>query len=282
MNHSPYIPSHLVSQRKTRVATRAHHAFTLIELLVVIAIIAILASILFPVFAQAREKARQSTCLSNMRQIGLGLRMYSQDYDETYPLVNNDSWYTYDWVLLRSTEPYIKNKAVWSCPNFFTFGANNGPNGRPLNSTYDGWNDWHYQPDGSPENAYAGGVHGYFMFLTPQMWVGQDRTGSPAPSIYDYIGGWNRISPTQLLESDDETMYTKGAYFSNIPSEKGIIMTDYFYFDYARPNAKLIQFHNNVGTQNINRDGGDGGAANATNALWMDGHVKITHPLKYQ
>src|SRR5262249_15795329 len=60
-------------------------AFTLIELLVVIAIFAILAAILFPVFAQARAKARQAACLSNMKQIGLGLMMYAQDYDETLP-----------------------------------------------------------------------------------------------------------------------------------------------------------------------------------------------------
>ncbi len=59
--------------------------FTLIELLVVIAIIAILAAILFPVFAQAREKARQTTCTSNLKQIGTAFMMYVQDYDETYP-----------------------------------------------------------------------------------------------------------------------------------------------------------------------------------------------------
>ena len=58
-------------------------AFTLIELLVVIAIIAILSAILFPVFAQAREKARQATCTSNLNQIGLAWMMYIQDYDET-------------------------------------------------------------------------------------------------------------------------------------------------------------------------------------------------------
>jgi len=64
--------------------TRSRSGFTLIELLVVIAIIAILAAILFPVFAQAREKARQASCESNEKQIGLAITQYVQDYDETY------------------------------------------------------------------------------------------------------------------------------------------------------------------------------------------------------
>jgi prepilin-type N-terminal cleavage/methylation domain-containing protein/prepilin-type processing-associated H-X9-DG protein len=86
-------------------------AFTLIELLVVIAIIAILAAILFPVFAQAREKSRQATCTSNMKQMGLALLMYAGDYDETLPWSYNDraevpiaTWY-------QLCEPYVKSGA---------------------------------------------------------------------------------------------------------------------------------------------------------------------------
>ncbi|MEI6432143.1 MAG: DUF1559 domain-containing protein [bacterium] len=88
-------------------------AFTLIELLVVIAIIAILAAILFPVFAQAREKARQTSCLSNMKQIALATMMYAQDYDETYPRnwlkgdTTRPDWAQLTWRELIS--PYVKN-----------------------------------------------------------------------------------------------------------------------------------------------------------------------------
>lgn len=94
----------------------SRRGFTLIELLVVIAIIAILAAILFPVFARAREKARQSSCLSNVKQIGLGCLMYAQDYDERFSLsAITTTTPRYSWIQL--IDPYIKNSQVWDCPS---------------------------------------------------------------------------------------------------------------------------------------------------------------------
>lgn len=100
---------------------RKRTGFTLIELLVVIAIIAILAAILFPVFARAREKARQNSCLSNVKQITLGLIMYASDYDEMFPAAApyngtpNPTWPGPSWKSM--IYPYVKNAQLFECPS---------------------------------------------------------------------------------------------------------------------------------------------------------------------
>jgi prepilin-type N-terminal cleavage/methylation domain-containing protein/prepilin-type processing-associated H-X9-DG protein len=92
----------------------APKGFTLIELLVVIAIIAILASILFPVFARARENARRTSCLSNTKQLGLGILQYSQDYDEKLP-ASYDAGTDFIWPTMIM--PYIKSTQLFFCPS---------------------------------------------------------------------------------------------------------------------------------------------------------------------
>jgi len=121
-------------------------AFTLIELLVVIAIIAILAAILFPVFARAREQARKASCASNLKQIGLGVLMYTQDYDEKYPLSNMG--YTGGRVY-EVLDAYIKNDQVWICPT-----AGELKNGSGTARLYSGGYGWNicgltYAPNGN-------------------------------------------------------------------------------------------------------------------------------------
>ena len=112
---------------------RRANGFTLVELLTVIAIIAVLAALLFPVFAAARGKAREITCVSNLRQIGLAFKMYAQDYDELYPWAVDptDKYTPVIWggfpefqaqipfmpFVHEALQPYIKSKELFHCPS---------------------------------------------------------------------------------------------------------------------------------------------------------------------
>ncbi len=148
--------------------------FTLIELLVVIAIIAILAAILFPVFAKAREKARQTSCLSNERQLATAILSYAQDYDETFPLKvdpaspGGDWWYQYFfcngdvgyWGAYASDAagcfnaiiPYIKNRQIFRCPSGQeNHWATPGPDSTSTNYNYNGFA--HRRSLGAPQNV---------------------------------------------------------------------------------------------------------------------------------
>ena len=118
----------------------AKRGFTLIELLVVIAIIAILAAILFPVFARAREKARQASCQSNLKQVTLGYLMYAQDYDEWFPgfLNGNTGILRLPWYTV--IQPYVKNTQCYICPSTKFY---NTPN-RYSTSSSSGADYWGY------------------------------------------------------------------------------------------------------------------------------------------
>jgi prepilin-type N-terminal cleavage/methylation domain-containing protein/prepilin-type processing-associated H-X9-DG protein len=105
--------------------------FTLIEMLVVVAIIAVLAAILFPVFARARENARRASCQSNLKQIALGIFMYTQDYDEKFPIYNTGITYNvanpqpYSWADI--IQPYLKSQQLYQCPSESTAPTTTNP-----------------------------------------------------------------------------------------------------------------------------------------------------------
>ncbi len=248
-------PTHLHSVLHGTTTKRAiSQGFTLIELLVVIAIIAILAAILFPVFGRARENARRTSCLSNLKQIGLGIAQYTQDYDERAPNV----WFSptsnvnisnlgaghYKWM--DAIFPYIKSEQVFNCPSDQFTTETSPPTGedRDLNRQYRRLNVNNRQYGSySMNSAYFSNT---IADTNPPTTTGSIRSEAPATTLH--------IA---------DTLMKQASTLQNI----------YPWFGWP-DNATLTRF-----TLSPERFGGDSGKITArhldtANILFMDGHAK--------
>ena len=150
-------------EKKLSNPKKSRRGFTLIELLVVIAIIAILAAILFPVFARARENARRTSCLSNVKQIGLGIMQYVQDYDGVMPATNANGNNDESYVVAARLQPYVKSFQIFKCPSSST------PQGTIQAMQHDSGGNYMSDPATIGLPASTVGFAGYYRDVYPPM-----------------------------------------------------------------------------------------------------------------
>lgn len=260
--------------------------FTLIELLVVIAIIAILAAILFPVFAQAREKARAISCASNEKQMGLAVLQYVQDYDEAWPIgcvwggdggANDTFNYQSTWV--GKVQPYVKTLDIFGCPD--------DPEAFQFKRKYGAWGNI---GQSYAANAYTQGVgadgrdvlHGPFLFDTGPvsdgvMWTEENpmtdgRISFPSDTVM--------ISEKYAADSDYANRLTgymnncfEGGWYASLFTGPNVVGGD---LTQPIPNGQLPAA--------AYPNGPDGGVSahhqGMANFVFCDGHVKAMNPIK--
>lgn len=250
--------------------------FTLIELLVVIAIIAILAAILFPVFARAREKARAASCQSNLKQIGLGMLQYSQDWDEAYVASyygsqgnnkNTDGVTNYKWM--DAVYPYIKSEQVFNCPSAYR----NGNNGAI---------PYQYNDSGPTGNAY--GSYAINIVYRPDL----TQPKFLCPASYTGNNGAGAINvKTSAIQNPSSTMWVSEGYGAGTPtgnwpsafSLNGVVCNNGIASAanvgigvYPPTGSRTLTFGNNYTALITFRH------TDRVNVLWADGHVKAMLP----
>jgi prepilin-type N-terminal cleavage/methylation domain-containing protein/prepilin-type processing-associated H-X9-DG protein len=244
---------------------RLTDGFTLIELLVVIAIIAILAAILFPVFAQAREKARAIACVSNEKQLALAILQYVQDNDETYPIgcgvfAGNQSE---NWSV--SILPYVKSNGVYACLD------------DSLANTVDPNNAW----QGLRESYAANGLENIYS-SNNQNCLGLicQTPAGPSATLASVNSPSSVILLSEVYSSDLEA--APGNYGGNFTAGFNNIITGVpFYVQLAPPNQCGI-LTGSPGTCQAYPNGVNGAVSAHHNGLsnfaFADGHVKAMHP----
>lgn len=235
--------------------------FTLIELLVVIAIIAILASILFPVFARARENARRSSCQSNLKQIGLGLIQYTQDYDDCFPLIGSALNSGGNFVWQDLVQPYIKSEQVFSCPS-----ANITETSTAFNQTYKPVSIRGTSGSG-PYQAAFGSYTGNFAYydspgdnLTPPFSI-DDTGGGPG------TGGIVKLSQVGVSSTSVWVMDGRNEFegYSNFRMRWPSSCTSCPIYDSSTTPMTIKDFGTN---------GSSARHLDTSNVLFVDGHVK--------
>lgn len=230
--------------------------FTLIELLVVISIIAIIAAILFPVFAKVREKARQTDCLSNMKQIGLAFAQYSDDYDEKQP--NGVNWFYpggNGWA--GQVYAYVKSSSVFICPDDSSLGhssyAYNGNNTNPNTKTVDGYS------------------------------VAKYSSPSKTVLLFEVVGNHNVAPDLFTIQTDDSTTDGTGGISPagwGASNGQGLKYTSWVlngagnYFDASTLKAATGYFKNTTPADRPNFAAPTGRHTDGSNFLMADTHAK--------
>jgi prepilin-type N-terminal cleavage/methylation domain-containing protein/prepilin-type processing-associated H-X9-DG protein len=205
---------------------RKSPGFTLIEVLVVIAIITLLAAILFPVFARARENARRASCMSNLKQIAMGVMQYTQDYDEGYPPTNYQSPTppeTGYWTNSGTGKgifwqqiiyPYVKNEQVYACPSVSRYRTGNG---RLLSGHY-GANRLIVTPDGTPPlklSAIDSPASVYLIMDSGTYVVNWNSVTAPSGS-FNYVPGMGQFVAHTFSNSDTQDDFMNGRHFQGV------------------------------------------------------------------
>jgi prepilin-type N-terminal cleavage/methylation domain-containing protein/prepilin-type processing-associated H-X9-DG protein len=239
------------------------NGFTLIELLVVIAIIAILAAILFPVFAQAREKARAISCASNEKQVGLAILQYVQDYDEAFPQACDDQWHS-GWP--TTVQPYIKSLDAFECPDDSSHlaiaGLSWAADGVSTSIVGNGYGSW---VNGSGNTTLG-------VFATAAVW------GTVPVTIAVVNQPSDSIMASE--EHDDQVIKFGGSGTSVYWGPDSVFVGNNWWDTYAKP-GEIPDGHLPAAAWPT----GPVGAVSAShhgmaNFLFVDGHVKAMDPIK--